>query len=279
MFDKIINFLKYNNATIIILAIVLIVGGGALAAGPENIGQKQTSIEGIDNTLLLSVDLATFNMDFKIETIEQDEKYYYVTYSYLDIVIIDNAWQYQLNQNTQKVSKRIKQDIGEYMAKFLAKHYEARIRELTEEQILAQAQGQTTRIEVTEYSGLVGLTLDLASTVFPGYDPVVKRELPAPENFNLPETTNNQTTNDGTDNLTQIYNDYVAAHPEIFATSTDTATTSEETTNTEITEPEIPTSSETSTIDEPTNVNIIELPEENNGVTESETAPSTLIEN
>jgi hypothetical protein len=279
MFDKIINFLKYNNATIIILAIVLIVGGGALAAGPENIGQKQTSIEGIDNTLLLSVDLATFNMDFKIETIEQDEKYYYVTYSYLDIVIIDNAWQYQLNQNTQKVSKRIKQDIGEYMAKFLVKHHEARIRELTEEQKLAQAQGQTTRVEVTEYSGLVGLTLDLASTVFPGYDPVVKRELPAPENFNLPETTNNQTTNDGTDNLTQIYNDYVAAHPEIFATSTDTATTSEETTNTEITEPEIPTSSETSTIDEPTNVNIIELPEENNGVTESETAPSTLIEN
>jgi hypothetical protein len=279
MFQKIINFVKYNNAAVIILAVILVVGGGALAAGPENIGQKQTSIEGIDNTLLLSVDLATFNMDFKIETIEQDEKYYYVTYSYLDIVIIDNAWQYQLNQNTQKVSKRIKQDIGEYMAKFLAKHYEARIRELTEEQILAQAQGQTTRIEVTEYSGLVGLTLDLASTVFPGYDPVVKRELPAPENFNLPETTNNQTTNDGTDNLTQIYNDYVAAHPEIFATSTDTATTSEETTNTEITEPEIPTSSETSTIDEPTNVNIIELPEENNGVTESETAPSTLIEN
>jgi hypothetical protein len=270
MFDKIINFLKYNNATIIILAIVLIVGGGALAAGPENIGQKQTSIEGIDNTLLLSVDLATFNMDFKIETIEQDEKYYYVTYSYLDIVIIDNAWQYQLNQNTQKVSKRIKQDIGEYMAKFLVKHHEARIRELTEEQKLAQAQGQTTRVEVTEYSGLVGLTLDLASTVFPGYEPVVKKELPTPDNFNLPETTTNPSTTNGVDNLTQIYNDYVATHPEIFETSTSTETTEtpNPTTQTEpeptITEPETPATPETPTITEPTSVDIIELPDTTN---------------
>jgi len=265
MFNKITNFLKYNNATIIILAIVLIVGGGALAAGPENIGQKQTSIQGIDNTLLLSIDLAAFNMDFKIETIEQDEKYYYVTYSYLDIVIIDNAWQYQLNQNTQKVSKRIKQDIGEYMAKFLAKHHEARIRELTEEQTLAKAQGEAKRIEVTEYSGLVGITLDLASTVFPGYEPVVKRELPTPDNFNLPETNSNSSTTNGVDNLTQIYNDFVATHPEIFETSTDTTETPDTTTQTEpeptTTEPETPTTPETPTITEPTSVDIIELPD------------------
>lgn len=266
MMQKIINFIKYNNATIIILAIILVVGGGALAAGPENIGQKQTSIQGIDNTLLLSVDLTTFNMDFKIENIKQDEKYYYVIYSYLDIVIIDNAWQYQLNQNTQKVSKRIKQDIGEYMAKFLTKHYQARIRELTEEKERARAQGEMKRIEVTEYSGLVGLTLDLASTVFPGYEPVVKKELPTPDNFNLPaqaglpETNSNQPTTNGVDNLTQIYNDYVAAHPEIFETSTSTDTTETSDTTTQ-TKPETSTTPETPTITEPTNVDIIELPE------------------
>lgn len=221
MFQNLIHFIKYNNAAVIILAIVLILGGGALAAGPEAIGEKQTSVVGLDNTALLAADLAAFNMDFKIENVQQDEKYYYVTYGFLDLAEADNAWQYQLSQKTQKVSKKIKEDVGEYMAKFMAKHYEARVRELKLEKSLAEAQGEQKRVEVTEYSGLIGRTLDLASAVFPGYEPVVKRELPAPENFNLPETADSGaiTASGGTDNLTQIYNDYVAAHPEIFTDS------------------------------------------------------------
>ena len=66
MFQKLLHFIKYNNATIIILAVILILGGGALAAGPEAIGQKQTSIQGLDNIALLSADFDKFNMDFKI---------------------------------------------------------------------------------------------------------------------------------------------------------------------------------------------------------------------
>ncbi len=282
MFNKIIHFLKYNNATIIILAIVLIIGGGALAAGPENIGQKQSSIQGIDNTLLLSVDLSKFNMDFKIENIEQDEKYYYVVYNYLDIVIIDNAWQYQLNQRTQKISKKIKQDIGEYMAKFLAKHYESRIRELKEEKIKAQTQGETKRVEVTEYSGLVGITLDLAATVFPGYDPIVKKELPTPENFDLPENNSNLPIDNSADNLTQIYNDYVNSHPDLF--NEPTPSTSEENLNTQtsdetIVEPENQNSSEDAPTAEPTDVNIIELPEIESLPLENTTTESASEEN
>ena len=262
MLERIIHFIKYNNAMIIILAMILILGGGALAAGPENIGQKQTSVEGIDNTALLSVDLDTFNMDFKIENIKQDEKYYYVTYSYLDIVVLDNAWQYQLSQRTQKVSKRIKEDIGEYMAKFLAKHYEARIRELKQEKDQAEAQGEMKRVEVTEYSGLVGITLDLAATVFPGYEPVVKKELPTPENFNLPESNSNAPLSNGVDNLTQVYNDYVVEHPEIFIEPT--ASTTEDIVAPETSaDSEMPTTLETPSITEPTSVDIIELPVSN----------------
>ena len=183
--QKILHFIKYNNATVIILAIILLLGGGALAAGPENIGERRTSIEGVDNAALLAVDLTAFNMDFKIENVQQDEKYYYVTYSFLDLVLADNLWQYQLSQKTQKVSKKIKEDIGVYMAKFMAKHHQARVRELTEEKNQAESAGEQKRIEVTEYSGLIGRTLDLAAAVFPGYEPVVKTELPTPE-FNLP---------------------------------------------------------------------------------------------
>ena len=265
---KIFDFIKYNNAAVIILAIVLILGGGALAAGPENIGQKQTSIQGVDNTALLAADLDAFNMDFKIENIEQDEKYYYVTYNFLDLVILDNAWQYQLSRKTQKVSRKIKEDIGVYMAKFMAKHYEAKMRELKQEKSLAQSAGEQKRVEVTEYSGLIGRTLDLASVIFPGYDPVVKNELPSPENFNLPETANSgaATASGATDNLTQIYNDYLAAHPEIFETPTpaeptDTADSSdmpEEVIDTAILETSA--GEEVPDISEPDSVDIIELP-------------------
>lgn len=278
MLQKIFHFIKYNNATVIILAIILILGGGALAAGSENIGEKQTSVEGIDNTALLAADFDVFNMDFKIENIEQDEKYYYAAYSYLDLVVLDNAWQYQLNSKTQKISKKIKPDIGEYLVKFLTKHYEARIRELKQEKNQAESAGGQTRIEVTEYSGLIGRTLDLAAKVFPGYEPAVKRELPAPE-FSLPtlllgegERGLNSSSTGQVDSLTQIYNDYVDAHPEIFtesATSTpvDTASsTSADLTNSQPADsvsaaPSDNTATpEQPVIIEPKSVDIIELP-------------------
>jgi len=269
MFQKILHFIKYNNAMIIILAVVLILGGGALAAGPENIGVKQTKIQGTDNSLLIQADFDNFNMDFKIENIEQDEKYYYVTYGYLDLVVIDSAWQYQLSQKTVKASKKIKEDIGVYMAKYLNKHHEARVRELKQAKSEAQVQGEQKRVEVTEYSGLIGRTLDLAATVFPGYEPVVKTELPTPENFNLPNANSGASAGSSSaDDLNKIYNDYVAAHPEIFATPTDSTGSPQAAgdmpgTEVDSTIPETPVDNiipETPSIPEPESVDIIELP-------------------
>jgi hypothetical protein len=105
------------------------------------------------------------------------------------------------------------------MAKDMAKHYEARVRELKGEQAKAKSEGEQKRIEVTEYSGLIGSTLDLAAKIFPGYEAVKKVELPAP-NFDALLMNNQADLSAGNsakaDNLTKIYNDYVAAHPEIF---------------------------------------------------------------
>ena len=279
MLAQIFHFIKYNNATVIILAIILILGGGALAAGPEAIGQKQTSVQGIDNTLLLAADLDNFNMDFKIEKIEQDEQYYYVIYSYLDLVVLTNAWQYQLNSQTRKISKKLKQDLGEYLVGFLVKHQEARTRQLKQEKHLAELSGAQTRTEVTEYSGLIGKTLNLASKAFPDYEPVKTRQLPAPENFNLP--TSATSLSEGgqaqADNLTQVYNNYLAAHPDLFINETATsspATAETVASSTQELAPEMvstepaETSTESETVStepetapiEPTEVQIIELP-------------------
>ena len=260
MLEKILHFIKYNNATVVILAVILLLGGGALAAGPENIGQKQTSIEGVDNAALLAVDLTAFNMDFKIENVQQDEKYYYVTYGFLDLTQADNLWQYQLSQKTQKVSKKIKQDVGEYMAKFMAKHYEARVRELKQEKSLAESAGEQKRVEVTEYSGLIGKTLNLAAKVFPGYEPVKKRELPAPI-LARPETPPTPLSEGGqsADNLTRIYNDYIAEHPDLFNTPVAEATSTPVDSAPVITPSGSPLSGG-ELIAEPASVDIIELP-------------------
>ncbi|GAF99933.1 unnamed protein product, partial [marine sediment metagenome] len=171
MFNKLIHFIKYNNATVIIIVVVFIVGTGALASetGRAAIGKKQISIQGVDNTLLLEADLEKMDMEFKIEKIEEDEKMYYITYTYLDLIKVNNAWQYQLIEKVRRVSKKLKQDLGVYLAEELKEEYQARIKELEEEQKKAQAKGGEKRIEVTEYSGLIGGVLDVTAKVFPKY--------------------------------------------------------------------------------------------------------------
>lgn len=268
MFNKIFHFIKYNNATVIILALILILGGGALAAGPEAVGQRQVSVENVDNSLLIAADLGNFNMDFKIERVEEDENYYYATYSYLDLAVLDQAWQYQLNSKTQKISKKIKQDLGEYLAGFLAKHRQARVRQLKEERRLAGLAGEQSRVEVTEYSGLIGKTLNLAAKVFPGYEPVKKRELPAPI-LARPETPPTPLLEGGqsADNLTQIYNDYIAEHPDLFMVPVeDNASSTSET----AVEPAPEAATEP--VAEPASVDIIELPASTAGEPEAEPA-------
>ena len=121
MLKKISHFLKYNNATLLILVIIFIIGSGAWAqtdTGQEFIGEKQVHIENIDNSLLLELDLNNFDMDFKIENIESDPSassgraYYYITYTYLDLVKGENAWEYLLSEKIRKVSKSLKKDLG-----------------------------------------------------------------------------------------------------------------------------------------------------------------------
>ena len=214
MFEKIIHFVKYNNAVVLIIAVVLIFGTSALASdtGQAAIGQKQTTIEGADNTLLLAADLDNFDMDFKIEKIEEDEEIYYVTYTYLDLALQDNAWQYQLKENTRRISKKTDKDLGIYLAEELKEEYDARVKELRQAQTEAQAGGEEKRVAVTEFSGLIGASLDLAAKVFPGYEPIKKEELESPvmeESLRQLQNGEADIATSGADNLTQVYQNYI----------------------------------------------------------------------
>ncbi len=110
----------------------------------------------------------------------------------------------------RKVSKKLKEDLGEYLAKELSEENEARIKDLKAAQAKARETGEEKRVEVVQYSGLIGQTLELAGKVFPGYEAVKKRVLPSPSvPPNILAAAKNETSG-GADNLTDIYNDYVS---------------------------------------------------------------------
>lgn len=182
MLKKFIYFIKYNNATIFLLVFILIFGGSVFAseAGKEALGQKSTVVQGVDNTLLLQADLENFNMEYKIERIESDDLYYYVTFTFIDLNEINNVWQYELKEKTRKVSKKIKKDLGIYLAEELNEENNLRISELKGEQADALMVGEQKRVETVEYSGIIGAILDTTGKIFPGYEPVIKTEIASP---------------------------------------------------------------------------------------------------
>lgn len=212
MFKRIIHFIKYNNAIVLILVLIFVAGSGVFAqteAGQEFIGEKTTRVEGRDNTLLLEADLEAFDMDYRVERIEEDEQYYYVYYTCIDLVETASAWEYQLNEKVRKVSKKLKGDLGEYLAEELKEEYQARIKELKAEKAKAETEGQETRTEVTEYTGLIGKTLAVAEKVFPGYEAVKAEALAAPDvTLSLPRREGNNES--FADDLTEVYDDYIA---------------------------------------------------------------------
>ncbi len=213
MFKKIIHFVKYNNAVVFIMLAVFVLGSGGFAqteAGQEFIGQKQTVVEGVDNTLLLEADLDSFDMDFKIEKIESDEKYYYITYTYLDLLKNNNTWLYEMQEKVRKISIKIDKELGAFVAEELSEQYLARIVEL-KKQKGKQEQVEQVRIELTEYDGLIGQTLSLATKVFPDYKAVKKKELPSPSVPSLLslQSVEKQANEQIADDLTDVYNDYI----------------------------------------------------------------------
>lgn len=225
MFKKFIYFIQYNNFTIILILVFFIIGTGVFAqteTGQNIIGSEKKAIEGVDNTLLLEAELDNFDMNYKIESIEEDDNYYYVTYTYLDLVKQNQAWQYQIQENGRKVSKKLKTDLGEYLGEELSEQYEARIKELKKEQVSAKEQGDTKRVEVTEYDGLIGQTLAVAGRIFSNYEPIKKHKLPTPtlpSMLTTPRSDQEQKVSVA-DNLTDIYNDYIeendADHDNVF---------------------------------------------------------------
>lgn len=182
MAGKIINFIKYNNAFTIAMAMVLFGGGAIFAASPDArdavIGKEIVKIAGIDNSSLLNADLDNLDLRMKVENVREDTDNYYVDYSFSTFGIEGNIWQ-TISRKAQMIVSKASlagQDLGLYVQSQLANVAQNEVAYLKQAQSAEKEKGLTQIVRTTEYSGLIGLVLDAKNQILPGYEPVVKPE-------------------------------------------------------------------------------------------------------
>lgn len=177
---KIIHFIKYNNALTVGMALILFLTGGAFAnEGVRNavIGEEIVTKRGIDNSQIISADLANFDLSLRIRNVTEDDASYYVSYSYQIMAIKDDIWQRVSKEKTLNVSKaRLgEMDLGVYVAEELGQMAEHETGYLKEVQDIEKKKGPQAHIVSVEYTGLKGLVFDSASKAFPGYEPKTEK--------------------------------------------------------------------------------------------------------
>ena len=179
MYQKVINFIKYHNAFAIGISLVLVLTFSAMASEEVRntvIGEKIITEIGVDNSKLLSADLENFDINLKISNVLEDEENYYVDYSFNTFGVKDNLWQPLLKTERFTVNKIAlgNRDLGIYLAEELGEVAQAELTYLKEAQKTERERGKTEIVETTDYTGLIGLALDLKDKILPGYEPVIK---------------------------------------------------------------------------------------------------------
>ncbi|MCK5475626.1 MAG: hypothetical protein KAI71_03540 [Candidatus Pacebacteria bacterium] len=180
MFKKIIQFIKYN-LLIVVVGIVAFVAVASAVASNENIkknviGEEIVKKSGVDNSLLLVIDLENFDLEMEITNALEDEENFYIDYQYKMLAIKDNAWQEVLYKKQLIVSKASLdgRDLGLYAMEELGEIIDYQLAFLKEVQEKEIEKGVTVVLETTEYTGLIGLVFDTKTKELPGYEPVVK---------------------------------------------------------------------------------------------------------
>src|SRR3989344_1945090 len=191
MSEKILHFIKYNNAFVIGFVIVFLGVGISYAADPQvrdSIYSTESTLTSVDNGLIVSADLDNFNFNLKITSITEDEKNYYAIYSYQTLFIEDGIWKNKELEKTLTVEKEALggKDLGLYVAQELGENMNYELSYLKRVQKAEKEKGKSQKVVTIEYAGLIGKLLDPKEMVIEGYSPVipepVEPEAPVEEN-------------------------------------------------------------------------------------------------
>jgi len=181
--NKITHFVKYHNGFVVGLMLALFGGAAIFAASPQAreavLGEEIVTESGVDNSALLAALLDDFDFGMTVENVTEDDGNYYIDYSFNTYQIQDNVWQIAPRHSLMKIDKLSLAggDLGLYLQKQLSEIVQNELAYLKEVQTAEREKGPTRMVKTTEYTGLIGLVLDVKNAVLPGYDPVVK---PAP---------------------------------------------------------------------------------------------------
>ncbi len=182
MGNNFLNFLKYNNAVPIGVAVLLLSTSGALAASPEiradivnAVLTSEQTVKTVDNSYIVNIDLTNFAPKIQITGVTEDSDNYYVSYSISTIDIKDYVWQDILKEKQMEVGKASLrgQDLGLRVTQILRNVNSNEIAYLLQVQGIERKTGIQLATVATVYSGLIGKFLDPKEETLPGYVPVI----------------------------------------------------------------------------------------------------------
>jgi len=183
MYQKLLDFIKYHNAFTIIFAVCFLGFGITFAASPtvrDSVYSSEETVVSINNSSIISTNLDNFDFNLRINSITEDEKNYYVIYSYQTLAINDGFWQKKEIEKTLTVNKEslAGKDLGLYVAEELGESINYELSYLKRVQKLEKEKGESRKVVTVVYSGLIGKLLDPKEKVIEGYDPVIAEIVP-----------------------------------------------------------------------------------------------------
>jgi hypothetical protein len=179
--QRIMHFLRYDNAVPIVLGIVFLGATGAYAAtNPDAIYSETQEVLSVDNTYIVEKDLSGYTPRVEITGVTEDDLNYYVAYRFSTIDVQDYVWQDVVKDERLQVEKQFlgsSLDLGLYATKQLKELIDNELARLTEVQA-AERTRVSQKVVATAYGGLIGTFLDETTEALPGYTPVVTPPTP-----------------------------------------------------------------------------------------------------
>ncbi len=169
---SLIDFIKYNNAVPIILAVGVLGAGVAFAASPKlrQAVLPQTVAPAVplqpkptDTAKLRLKDLGTFDLDVRIDSLTEDTEGYFVAYSYTTLEVAGGEWQEVRKNGKMDIPKALlgKRDLKTYLVEQIGQVIDRELAYLKEAQTAATAAGASR--SASRYASLAGTKIDAAA--------------------------------------------------------------------------------------------------------------------
>ena len=176
MLQRVLHFIKYNNALPIGFAILFLGASGVFAASPEAreaVYAREQSVVSVDNSYIVNINLSTYTPRTEIESVTEDDASYYISYNFRTIDLVDGTWQDVIKERNLAVAKDAlgNKDLGAYVTRELREVIDSELVRLKETQKIERSIGKSQKTVATAYNGLIGRFVDTSVEVLPEYEP------------------------------------------------------------------------------------------------------------